>query len=94
MLGYEELASEDIVEMSVTDAWGDLRGTGTRWAETMSRVGTILGFYVFPLVLAAAGLPQTLMLLALVPLAGMVSLLLIRWEPIGQDVKAAEAPES
>ncbi|MBO0812645.1 MAG: MFS transporter, partial [Microlunatus sp.] len=33
-----------------------LRGTGTGWAESMSRVGSILGFYIFPLLLASVGL--------------------------------------
>jgi predicted MFS family arabinose efflux permease len=63
------------------------RGVGTGWAEAMSRVGSIIGFYVFPLVLAVAGLSQTLLYLALIPLVMLVSLLLIRWDPVGQDVE-------
>lgn len=65
----------------------NIRATGTGWAETMSRVGTILGFYVFPLVLSVVGLSYTLLLLAAVPLTGLLALLLIRWEPIGQDTE-------
>lgn len=65
----------------------NIRATGTGWAETMSRVGTILGFYVFPLVLSVVGLSYTLLLLAAVPLTGLLALVLIRWEPIGQDTE-------
>lgn len=70
----------------------NLRGTGTGWAETMSRVGSILGFYVFPLVLAAAGLYNTLLYLAIVPIIGLTALLLIRWEPVGKDVEETQEP--
>ncbi len=66
----------------------EFRGVGTGWAEAMSRVGSIFGFYVFPLVLAAVGLSQTLLYLAAIPLIMLASLLLIRWEPVGQDVES------
>jgi predicted MFS family arabinose efflux permease len=63
------------------------RGVGTGWAEAMSRVGSILGFYVFPLVLAVAGLSHTLLYLAAIPLLALAALLSIHWEPVGQDVE-------
>jgi predicted MFS family arabinose efflux permease len=63
------------------------RGVGTGWAEAMSRVGSILGFYVFPLVLAVAGLAHTLLYLTAIPLLALLALLSIRWEPVGQDVE-------
>jgi MFS transporter, putative metabolite transport protein len=66
----------------------EFRGVATGWAEAMSRVCSIIGFYLFPLVLAAAGLSRTLLWLAVIPLAMLASLLLIRWEPVGQDVEA------
>jgi MFS family permease len=65
----------------------ELRGTGTGWAEAMSRVGSIGGFYLFPLVLVAIGLAQTLLLLAAIPLIMLVSLAVIRWEPTTVDVE-------
>jgi MFS transporter, putative metabolite transport protein len=68
------------------------RGVGSGWGQTMVRVGSILGFYAFPLVLAAVGLAKTLLFLTIVPVIGLIALLLIRWEPIGQDVE--EMPES
>lgn len=63
------------------------RGVGTGWAEAMSRVGSILGFYVFPLVLAVVGLTQTLLILAVIPITMLAALLLIRWDPVGKDVE-------
>lgn len=68
----------------------EFRGTGMGWTEAMSRVGSIVGFYLFPIVLAAAGLARTMLCLAVVPLLGLVALALIRWEPIGQDVETPE----
>jgi MFS transporter, putative metabolite transport protein len=70
------------------------RGVGSGWGQTMVRVGSILGFYVFPLVLAAVGLTRTLLFLTIVPVIGLVALLLIRWEPIGQDVEEIPEPEA
>jgi MFS transporter, putative metabolite transport protein len=70
------------------------RGVGSGWGQTMVRVGSILGFYVFPLVLAAVGLAKTLLFLTIVPVIGLIALLLIRWEPIGQDVEVMLEPEA
>lgn len=66
----------------------DLRGTGTGWAEASSRVGSIVGFYVFPLVVAAVGLSQTMIILAVVPLLIFLVVLVARWEPKNVDVEA------
>ncbi|WP_273846770.1 MFS transporter [Rubrobacter calidifluminis] len=63
----------------------EFRGVGTGWAEAMSRVGSMLGFYVFPLVLAAAGLSHTILYLAAIPLIMLIFLLVIRWEPVGKE---------
>ncbi|HEX6446297.1 MAG TPA: MFS transporter [Streptosporangiales bacterium] len=69
----------------------EIRGVGMGFTEGMSRVGTILGFYVFPVILAAAGLAHTMLALIVIPLVGLVALGFIKWEPVGQDV---ETPES
>lgn len=69
------------------------RGAGMGWAESMSRVGTIIGFYLFPVVLAAVGLGQTMLYLTIVPLVGLLALALIRWEPIGKDVETTDSQE-
>lgn len=65
----------------------DLRGTGTGWAEACSRVGSIVGFYVFPLVVAAVGLSQTMFFLAAVPLIIFVTVFVARWDPNGVDIE-------
>lgn len=65
----------------------ELRGVGTGWAEAMSRVGSILGLFVFPLVLAATGVSTTMLLFIVVPLAMLITLFMVRWEPVGQDVE-------
>jgi MFS transporter, putative metabolite transport protein len=70
------------------------RGIGSGWGQTMVRVGSILGFYVFPLVLAAVGLTKTLLFLTIVPVIGLIALLLIRWEPIGQDIEQMPEPNA
>lgn len=69
----------------------DLRGTGTGWAEACSRVGSIVGFYVFPLVVAAVGLSQTMIFLAAVPLIIFVTVLVARWDPKDVDIEAGSA---
>ncbi|MDN5618406.1 MAG: MFS transporter [Kocuria sp.] len=66
----------------------DLRGTGTGWAEACSRLGSIVGFYVFPLVIAALGLSQTMLILAAVPLIIFVTVLVARWDPKNVEIEA------
>ena len=72
----------------------EFRGIGSGWGQSMVRVGSILGFYVFPLVLATSGLTHTLLYLTAVPLIGLVALLFIRWDPIGQDVEQMPGTEA
>ncbi|MFC5447552.1 MFS transporter [Paenibacillus aestuarii] len=69
----------------------ELRGLGTGFGQGITRVGSVLGFFLFPVVLAAVGLYNTLLLLAIVPFLGLVATLLIKWEPVGQDVENEEA---
>lgn len=63
-----------------------IRGIGSGWGQSMVRVGSILGFYFFPLVLAAVGLRSMMLYLAAVPLLGLIAVLSVRWEPMGQAV--------
>lgn len=65
-----------------------IRGAGTGWVQAVLRLGSIFGFYFFPLVLAASGLSRTLLILTVVPILGLLACLAIRWEPVGQDVEA------
>jgi putative MFS transporter len=65
----------------------ELRGLGTGWGQGITRVGSILGFFLFPVVLAQAGLYATLLLLTIVPILGLLATLLIKWDPRGKDVE-------
>ena len=71
-----------------------IRGVGTGWGQAMVRVGSILGFYFFPVLIAAVGMRSMLFILVLVPLAGLIAALAIRWEPVGKDIEAeGDVPE-
>jgi MFS family permease len=63
-----------------------IRGTGSGWGQSMVRVGSILGFYFFPIVVAAVGLGSMMLYLAAVPLLGLIGVLSIHWEPVGQTI--------
>lgn len=63
-----------------------IRGLGSGWGQTMVRVGSITGFYFFPIVLAALGLQYTLLVLSAVPAIGLITALTIKWEPVGKDI--------
>jgi predicted MFS family arabinose efflux permease len=65
----------------------ELRGLGTGWGQGITRVGSILGFFLFPVVLAQIGLYTTLLFLAIVPILGLVATLIIKWDPAGKDVE-------
>ena len=62
-----------------------IRGIGTGWGQGMVRVGSILGFFFFPLVVAAVGLRSMLLYLAIVPLLGLIAVLSIAWKPADSD---------
>lgn len=65
----------------------ELRGLGSGWGQGMVRVGSMCGFFFFPIVLASAGLTKTLLYLTIVPVIGLLSVLLIKWDPIGKDIE-------
>ena len=67
-----------------------IRGVGTGWGQGMVRIGSICGFYFFPLLVAAIGFRSMMLLLAIVPLLGLLAAMLIRWEPIGHDPDITE----
>ncbi|TDF97086.1 MFS transporter [Paenibacillus piri] len=68
----------------------ELRGLGTGWGQGITRAGSILGFFLFPVVLAQVGLYTTLLLLAIVPIVGLIATLLIKWDPSGKNVEDDE----
>jgi len=71
-----------------------MRGAGTGWAQGTLRVGSTLGFLLFPMLLSRVGLSKTLLCLAVVPVANLVACLAIRWEPVGRDIDAEDLAEA
>lgn len=80
------------VSMSALSYPTELRGQGTGFSYGVGRLGAVAGFYIFPLILAAFGLGRTLQILALVPLLGLITVLLIRWDPTGVEAETAGIP--
>jgi len=70
-----------------------IRGIGSGWGQAMVRVGSILGFYFFPLVVTAVGLQSMMLYLAVVPLLGLIATLCIAWEPVGQNIDEQDFDE-
>ncbi|MCD8762245.1 MFS transporter [Mammaliicoccus sciuri] len=64
-----------------------LRGKGTGFVESVSRFGSMFGTFIFPIILANLGLNKTMLLLALVPIVGIIITTYIKWEPVGKDVE-------
>lgn len=67
-----------------------IRGVGTGWGQTMVRLGSICGFYFFPLLMAALGFRTMMLELVLVPLIGLIAVLAVRWQPVGSDEDALQ----
>ncbi len=65
----------------------ELRGLGTGFAEGASRIGSMLGFFLFPVSLAAFGLAKTFLFFSIVPIFGLICTLIIKWEPNGIDIE-------
>jgi len=66
-----------------------LRGVGVGFNQTLMRASSTLSLFLFPL-LAATLDTGVFWVIALAPLAGLMALLLIRWEPSGYDVDAED----
>lgn len=71
----------------------NIRGISGGYAQAMTRVGGMLGAYAFPVLLSAIGMRFTIGVIVLAPLAGIVAVLLIRWEPVGRDVEVHDDGE-
>jgi MFS transporter, putative metabolite transport protein len=66
----------------------ELRGLGSGWGQGMARGGSIFGFFLFPIIMASAGMATTLLYIAVVPVVGLVIALMINWDPIYEDNEA------
>lgn len=59
----------------------ELRGVGTGWAETMVRVGSVMGMFLFPVMLSGLGVSVTMVIIGLFPVAALVVLWRNSWDP-------------
>ncbi|GAA4524210.1 MFS transporter [Amycolatopsis samaneae] len=64
----------------------DIRTLGTGVTGMLGSFGSVIGLYVFPQIKEAMGLGPTIALLAVVPFLGLVSCLLVRWDPTRSGV--------
>ncbi|WP_172652983.1 MFS transporter [Rhodococcus opacus] len=68
-----------------------LRGVGSGFSQALLRIGSTVALLFFPILGAHLG-TGVYLVVALAPTLGLLTLLLIRWEPIGQDVDADDDP--
>ncbi|WP_158880158.1 MFS transporter [Amycolatopsis anabasis] len=59
----------------------DIRTLGTGVTGMLGSFGSVIGLYVFPQIKESLGLGPTIALLAVVPLLGLLSCLIIKWDP-------------
>ncbi|MDR3098288.1 MAG: MFS transporter [Paraburkholderia sp.] len=67
-----------------------IRGVGTGWGQGMVRVGSITGFYFFPILVASVGFYNMIGILMLAPALGLAAALLIKWEPVGAGIEESD----
>lgn len=67
-----------------------IRGISGGFTQAMIRVGSMLGFFLFPVLLASFQLYSTVLIIAIAPALGLLSLWIIRWEPLGRDIEAED----
>lgn len=67
-----------------------IRGVGTGWGQGMVRVGSITGFFFFPILVASVGFYNMIGILMLAPALGLAAALLIKWEPVGATIEEHE----
>ena len=62
-----------------------LRGTGAGFGQAVLRIGSTIALVLFPILTEHLG-TGVFFIVAIAPLAALVTLLAIRWEPVGKDV--------
>lgn len=67
-----------------------LRGVGVGFNQGVVRIGATVSLFLFPILSAGLG-TNVFWIIALAPMAGLLALLLIRWEPVDYDVDAEDA---
>ncbi|SAK98275.1 MFS transporter [Caballeronia hypogeia] len=66
-----------------------LRGVGVGFNQTLMRASSTVSLFLFPVLSAALG-TKVFWIIAVAPLAGLVALFAVRWEPSGYDVDAED----
>lgn len=69
-----------------------LRGTGAGFGQAVLRIGSTISLLLFPILAAALG-TGVFYVVAIAPAVGLITLLLIKWEPIGYDVDTLDADD-
>ncbi|WP_019358947.1 MFS transporter [Streptomyces sp. AA1529] len=67
----------------------DVRALGTGVTGMIGSFGSVVGLYLFPQIKEAMGLGDTFLMLSVVPLLGMLTCLLVKWDP----TRAAASPD-
>ncbi|MFE0153248.1 MFS transporter [Nonomuraea sp. NPDC059007] len=68
----------------------DVRTLGTGVTGMLGSFGSVAGLYLFPQLQAGIGVGASLMVLSVVPLAGLITCLLIKWDPTRVQVNLEE----
>lgn len=69
-----------------------LRGTGAGFGQAMLRIGSTISLLFFPIFAASLG-TGVFYVVAIAPAIGLITLLIIKWEPIGYDVDVLDADD-
>lgn len=72
----------------------EIRGVGTGWSETMGRIGSAIGLFFFPVVLAAIGIKSTMLLIAICPTVAIIALLTVHWGKKSERQRNLVTPEA
>ncbi|MFD9817021.1 MFS transporter [Streptomyces sp. NPDC059080] len=69
----------------------DVRALGTGVTGMVGSFGSVVGLYIFPQIKDGLGLAGTFLVLSVVPLLGLITCLLIKWDPTKAGISPDEA---
>lgn len=76
------------ISLSAAAYPSELRALGSGVTNMAGSSGGVIGLFCFPLIMAGLGAGPTIIVMAIVPLIGMITSLLIRWDPEKDGVPA------
>ncbi|MEU7041012.1 MFS transporter [Streptomyces varsoviensis] len=71
----------------------EVRTLGTGVTGMVGSFGSVVGLYLFPQIKDALGLADTFLVIAVVPLAGLITCLVIKWDPTRATVSPDDEEE-